>query len=336
MAEKMKNPENVKIDVKDKKLLYQLSVDGRVSYTQLAKKVSLSKNAVKYRVDRLKNEGVIKNFASTINLGSLNLTTFTLLLKFNDDIYKNKEIIDYFRNYEFADWVITLSGDWDIFTEFVCKDFNHMFSIIEDIVKEFKETLNTYQVLFSRDTLRVEHLIADFYKDIKFPILPVKDRRIEPHKIDKIDRRILNTLAEDSSLTAPEIADKLNLTMDIVRYRMKNLINNSVIVKFFPEISLPKLGYTEYLYTVKLKNVSPEKIIKIKNEIKNNPNVTYAFFDKISFNLVFVCAFSSSEGIDTLSRGLRSEFSEIIHEQDYFIIKEQILFNLFPRGLINI
>jgi DNA-binding Lrp family transcriptional regulator len=326
---------DIKLDVKDIKLLYYLSIDARISDTQLAKKITLSKNAVKYRVERLKKLGIIKQFSATINLGTLDLDTFTLLLKFNEDIYKNQKIINFFKNHEFADWVAILSGDWDIFAEFVCKDLSHLFNIIDSIIKEFGSILNTYQLLFSRDTLRVEHLISEFYKKINLPSIPVKPRRIEITKIDKTDKKILNLLAQNSSLSFHEIAYKLNLTLDIVRYRIKNLIKQQIIVKFFPEISLPKLGYTEYLYILKLKNIPFETMVKLKQEITLNNNIEYAFFDKSSSCLAFVCAFKFPEQIDSLSRGLRAQFSSIIESQTYLIIKEQVLFNLFPKGLID-
>jgi DNA-binding Lrp family transcriptional regulator len=161
-------------------------------------------------------------------------------------------------------------------------------------------------------------------------------RRTEEYRADKIDKKILNLLGQDSSLNAVEIAEKLELTLDVVRYRIKNLSKENVIIKFFPEISLPKLGYTEYLYVLKLRNLSLEKFNELKDTIKFNDNITYAFVDKNSYYIVFDCAFSSPGGIDSLSRSLRERFSDIVESHDYLIIKEQIHFNLFPKGLINL
>jgi len=322
------------LDIKDRKLLYYLSLDARTSDTQLAKKIGLSKNAVKYRTQRLLKEGIIKNFAAVVNLGAANFTTVTLLLRFNEDIYEKKEIIEYFKNHEFADWVVSLSGQWDLFVELAIKDFIHLDKLILEITNHFGTQLNTYQLFFSSYTLRVEHLIADFYKDLELE-LPAKPRTFQDYTLDAIDKKILYLLNQDSSLPYHTIAQKLETTMDVVRYRMKNLVNKGIIIKFFPEISLPKLGYTEYLYTIKLKNVSQEKMDSIKKRIQTNQNVTYAFVDITGFNLIFVCAFKTPEGIDHLSRNIRKEYSEMIQEQEYLIIKEQILFNLFPRGILN-
>ena len=323
----------IKLDVKDRKILYYLSQDSRTPISQLSKKVKLSKNTVNYRIDRLKKDGIIKNFAAVVNLGALNLSTFTLLLKFNEDIYEKPEIIEYFKNHELADWVITLSGQWDIFVEFSTTDLHHLKKIIEEITEHFSGIINTYKLFYSGITLRVEHLIRELYSDLKLEEPIIKKRTIEKYKIDETDKKILEILNQDSSLHYLKIAKKINSTLDIVRYRIKNLIKKGILVKFFPEIDLKKLGYTEYLYTIKLKNITKEKLSSLKNQIKMNPNITYAFFDLTSFNLLFVCAFKSTDKIDHLSRSLRKEFSNIIDQQEYLIIKEQISFNLFPRGI---
>jgi DNA-binding Lrp family transcriptional regulator len=323
-------------DVKDRKLLYYLSRNARTSHSELSKLVGLSKNAVKYRIERLQKEGVITKFAAVVNLGALNVTTVALLLRFNEDIYEKKEIIEYFRNHPRADWVITLSGHWDLFVELIVSDFDSLHGMIDEITKRFSTSLNTYQMFVFRENLRVEHLISDFYKDLGMEEHMPAPRSKEHQQIDETDKRILQVLNMDSSTPYLQIAQQLGISIDIVRYRIKNLLTKGIIIKFFSEVSLPKLGYQEYLYTMKLKDVNDEKMDQIKQKIRTNPNITYAFLDMTSFNIIFVCAFKTSEGIDSLSRDLRKQFPDVIEKQDYLMIKEQILFNLFPKGMIDI
>jgi DNA-binding Lrp family transcriptional regulator len=320
-----------KLDVKDRKLLYYLSRDCRMSHTQLSKRIALSKNAVKYRIDRLQKEGIVKKFASVVNLGAMGLNTVTLLLRFNEDVYEKTEIIEYFKNHFFANWVVTLSGQWDIFVEFVVRDLSHLKDLIDEIL--FSQNIQTYRMFFSMETLRVEHLVADFYEDLKLEELPRKERQASISKVDDTDKHILRILNEDSSLPYLQIAQKMESTIDVVRYRMKNLTQKGILVKNFSEIDLKKLGYTEYLYTMSLRNLTEEKKEQMIKRVQTNSNITYAFFDITGFNIVFVCAFKSSVGIDHLSRSLRKEFTDVIEEQDYHIIKEQVLFNLFPKGV---
>jgi len=45
--------ENYKLDVRDRKILVELDEDARQSNNQIGKKVGLSKEVVKYRIDKM-------------------------------------------------------------------------------------------------------------------------------------------------------------------------------------------------------------------------------------------------------------------------------------------
>ncbi|MCK5031460.1 MAG: Lrp/AsnC family transcriptional regulator, partial [Thermoplasmatales archaeon] len=91
----------LKIDLKDRKILYQLDINSRQSYSQIAKKVGLSKTVLVYRINRLKEKGVIQKFYTVIDayrLGYL-ATRFHYLYQYTTPEIK-KEIIDYFTKYK--------------------------------------------------------------------------------------------------------------------------------------------------------------------------------------------------------------------------------------------
>ncbi|OGM02141.1 transcriptional regulator, partial [Candidatus Woesearchaeota archaeon RBG_13_36_6] len=71
----------VKLDLKYRKILYELDVDSRQSYKEIAKKVGLSKDAVIYRINKLKKAGIIKRFHTVIDNGKLGFIPFRLYLK---------------------------------------------------------------------------------------------------------------------------------------------------------------------------------------------------------------------------------------------------------------
>lgn len=326
-----------KIDVKDRKLLYYLSEDSSLTNTQLAKKTGLGKNAVSYRIDRLVKEKIIKNFVCTINIPLLKLETFDIFLKFNEDIYEGKEILNYFKEHPFTNWVITLSGNWDIFAEFIFKDTAQMEELIRGIIEHFGETLNSYQIICSFSTpIKIERLVQEFYKDLKLEPIPKKENIPKPQKLDNTDKKILGFYSQNSAEPFLSIAEKLKLSFDVVNYRLKNIIRKRIILKSFAQISLSELGYSKYLYKIRLKNCSKEHLEAIKREIKLNPNITYAFLDITSFTLIFVCALKSNDQMDRLSRKIRKAYPNQVDSQEYFLIKEEIVYNQFPKGLINL
>ncbi len=74
-----------KLDLKDRKLLYELDCNSRQTIQQLAKKIGLSKDAVNYRINKLIRNGIIKSFNAVIDTGKLGFISFRLFL--NSIIY---------------------------------------------------------------------------------------------------------------------------------------------------------------------------------------------------------------------------------------------------------
>ncbi len=324
----------VKMDVKDRKILHYLSIDARMPDILLAKKVGLSRNAIAYRIERLKREGVIKFFTCTVNSCSLGYIPFTLLLKFNEDIYEHPEIVSYFKKHENTFWLTTLSGQWDIFVEMVCKHVFHLQEILSKIVGNFGAKLYSYELYFSFGTLRTQLLVEDFYEGIRVEKVPVRVMKFYGvTELDTLDRGIIQTLATDSTTQYLTIAQKLGTNINVVRSRIKKLMELGTLVKFYPEISYPIIGYTEYLCRIKLKTIDPTQLGAIQRYIKNHGQIMYAFYDPLHSALLFTCAFKTPMGIEHLCRAFRKSFLGIVETQDYFIITQQVIFTPFPKGI---
>jgi Lrp/AsnC family transcriptional regulator, leucine-responsive regulatory protein len=283
------------LDVKDRKLLYHLSQNARMSDTQLSKKVGLSKNGVKYRIARLQKEGIINHFATTVDPGKLNMYTYSIILSFNEDVYEKREIIDFFANHDRAIWVITLSGQWDIVAEFIVDAYYQVMNIVDHLIERFGAVINTYKIFSSNKILRDEHLIECLYEDLDLPSPQHPKRESALHTIDAVDRKILYELNQDSSLPYLTIAQKIGSTIDVVRYRMKHLEEKKIILRFFPEISLMHLGYIGYIFVLNLKSTSQDVMTSLLNRLRVNPHISYAFFDHAGFNVFFVCAFKDTD-----------------------------------------
>jgi len=85
------------LDLKDRKILYELDLDSRQSFRSIGKKVGLSKDTVASRIKSLVEEGIIQNFYAVIDAYKLGYISIRFYLTFqytNPEI--EKEIIDYF------------------------------------------------------------------------------------------------------------------------------------------------------------------------------------------------------------------------------------------------
>src|SRR4030042_5654237 len=104
----------VKIDLKDRKILYELDSNCRQSNTQIGKKVGLKKDVVAYRIKRMQDEEVIKNFWTAINTFKLGYQVFRIYINFQYVSSHIKEkIIQHFVNYKNVWAVISLKAEID-------------------------------------------------------------------------------------------------------------------------------------------------------------------------------------------------------------------------------
>ena len=74
-----------KIDLKDRRVLYELDVNARRSDAAIGKRVGLSKDVVNRRIKKLVKKGVIKHFFTMVDVTRLGYLSGRLFIKFQYD-----------------------------------------------------------------------------------------------------------------------------------------------------------------------------------------------------------------------------------------------------------
>ena len=115
------------IDFKDRKIIYELDWNSRAPLSEIGRRVRLSKPVVKYRIDRLYENGIIRNFHTVINTGLLGYKPIRFNFTYQ---YKTPEIenniIKYFMTNKNVWRIISIKGRYDL--EDKGSAFSHVFS----------------------------------------------------------------------------------------------------------------------------------------------------------------------------------------------------------------
>ena len=61
--------------------------------------------------------------------------------------------------------------------------------------------------------------------------------------MDKTDQKILSELSEDSSISIPKLAEKINVNSSVVYSRIKRLVKKKLIERFTIQVNNKELGY---------------------------------------------------------------------------------------------
>lgn len=122
----------VTIDAIDRAIIRQLQVDGRASYADLAAEVGLSAPAVRQRMQRLMETGLLQVVAVTDPL-KLGLPVMAMVgIEVDGDI---RAVADAAGAIDKVIYVVLTSGSFDLFAEVVCADMDQLFEVVNDRLK---------------------------------------------------------------------------------------------------------------------------------------------------------------------------------------------------------
>ena len=311
-----------KIDLKDRKILYELDLDARQSLTQIGKKVGLKKDIVSYKIKRMQGAGVIKNFWTAINTFKLGYQVYRIYITFQYVSSNIKEeIIQHFINYKNVWTVLSLKAEIDF-------DVVVWINDIYEFYQFWSKTLDKFEDYFAKYTISVYVGGFDYKKSYLLPDEDKKNDRLMYRdicdrkivEIDEIDYKLLNEIAVNARIQLIDIAKKLGCSSQAVNYRLKNLIKNGVINAFRVNVDLPKLGLQQYKLEIYLRDHKQRDAIW--NYLKEKPycdslNVAIGWCD-LEFEITV-------ENIDKLGRimdEIYSKFPNAIKKQTFWIVEK--------------
>ena len=137
----------VVIDEGDKAIVEALQEDGRLPYTRLAKQVGLSEAAVRQRVQRLIESGVMQIVAVTDPMMLGFRRNAMIGLKVEGDL---RTVAHDIAAIPEVSYVVVVSGSFDLLMEVVCEDDDHLLTLLNDKVRTIAGVRSTETFTYLR------------------------------------------------------------------------------------------------------------------------------------------------------------------------------------------
>ncbi len=126
----MEQPE---LDEKDLAIIKILQEDGRASYKDIARKLNMHENTVRFRVRRLIEKGVIRGIVAIVDPRKLGLkASAAMMLKLETD--KMEEALSTLKEMKEITNIYQFSGEYDLILVVFGRDLKHL----EEIRKRIK------------------------------------------------------------------------------------------------------------------------------------------------------------------------------------------------------
>jgi len=133
--------------------------------------------------------------------------------------------------------------------------------------------------------------------------------------LDKTDRKILDLIQQDASMSASEIAERVNLSQPPCWRRIKRLEEEGYILKRAGLLNRKKLGLNTVIYTeVQLTANGRQELHAFEEAVRNMPEVTecYVMLGRVDFLLRIV-----TKDMETYERLYRDQLSQMPGVQEF-------------------
>jgi Lrp/AsnC family transcriptional regulator for asnA, asnC and gidA len=133
------------LDETSKAIIEQLQQDGRRSYAAIGKAVGLSEAAVRQRVQRLIDAGVMQIVAVTdpLQLGFPRQAMIGIEVEGDLD-----SVADALAEMEEVDYVVITAGSYDLLAELVCRNDDHLLELLSKRIRKIPGVRRTESFVY--------------------------------------------------------------------------------------------------------------------------------------------------------------------------------------------
>jgi len=319
----------MKLDLKDKKALYEIDFDARKTYSKISKSIKMSKKGTIYKIKSLEKRKIILGYSPVINISRLGYIYCRVFIKFQN---LTKEIENEIENYIISNknigWSIKYYGLYD-----------QGFTIWAKNITEFKTIINEFYYKFSKYIKnRVESIVTNLEFLKNRYLLEKKDysslnfNELEPiQKIDKTDIIILNELIKNPIATLIEIYKNTKINPKTISYRIKKLKDKKILLGIRPIINHELLGYSYYKIFFNFSNFNKKLISEFEEYIKKDNKTIYIIKSLGSCDLdIEIIVKSNSELIEFIEN-INNKFPGLIKDYETMLLTKTIKIQYLPK-----
>lgn len=322
--------EEFKMDLLDRKILYLLCTNSRLSYTSIAKKLQTTRETVAYRVKRMNDEEFLYGYLTLLNHRKLGFKNYLIYIKLKT-ITNEKELLDFLIQIPIITRLKNCSGSYDIQIVFSVKTEEEFLEKFESVVNNYHQIIQHYDIfeIIEENFLGIA-LLLNKEEPQKLNIIERKGSTFQKEfenatfndqfELDEKDKTILEILKLDGRATIKDLSEKISLAPVAVENRIKKMINSGIIKKFIPLASLSKLNYQWWKVFFKFKNIDKQKFLTF---LEYHPNILWYMKLLGKWDYQFSVFAKDNAEFHKVIDEIRKEFGDNIINYDSIIIFNQ-------------
>lgn len=318
---------NLKLDSFDKRILFELDKNARITTTQIGKMIRKSKQFVDYRIKKLEEAGILKGYITVIDYSRLGYYSVRIYFKFRnispeqqkqleDELIKDKEVW----------WLVTLEGIWDVGYAMAVKNLLDFYDYWDKIMKKYRKFINKRSVVIYTHIIQYpkSYLINKINSD-KGTLVGASKEII---KCTDFDIKLLKILSENGRMSLLDLSIKIKTSPQVVRIHMQKLQSSGIIQGYRALIDVSFLGYRYYKSYINL--LHTDKIEELEQFCSQHPNILNVNRNIGGRDFEIELQAKSFEEFEKIMNEIREKFIGVIDDFEFVIAREEKKMTYFP------
>ena len=319
----------------DRQILGELESDAGQNLSQLAKKLNISRQLMRYRFLLLQKKNIITGFYTIINFTLFGYTLYRTMIRLSQITAKKQaEIVSFLKNHPNVEWLVECGGRWDLIVNFMARNVIQYNQFMRELQECFPQQILHYDIL---TTVEIHDFGREYLIDKKRETRDIFyfGREYRFIKLDPLDIRILDLIAENARMSFAEMGKRLGVNPNPLVKRTKNMIKSGVIRGFKPVINLANTPYSAHKALIKFQNTTEKRKDEIADELKSDPNIlaVLKLIGPWDFEVEFEVESKQKE--QGLIRTIRDRYHDVINSLEVIPLYREHRFNFFPRDMIE-
>lgn len=316
------------MDLLDRKLLYELDLNARAPLSRVAKKLRANKSVVLYRFNRLREQGIIRQAFVEINMAGLRYHSFRIFLKLgNASDAEERKLIDLLQAQRQVTWLSRVLGKWDVDAVYTTKDIAEFRRFRDDLFLRHNAIIEDFRI----------SLLADIYSYPKTYLTGARRTAMPRHFAptgyvpDGEDELLLRILSADAMLPVASIAQRMRMSINTVKRRMRDLERHGIILAYRLHIDAARMGYHYYKLHLALRRYAAADLAALWSYLESKSFMVYIDKYLDAEDLEIELQLESEAQYLAFLEELVQRFGRIIKEKHVLKFYDERVFRYLPR-----
>ncbi len=321
----------VSLDAKDYRILDELIENSRQPLSKVAKRCMLSRQSVEYRIMQMRKKGLITGYRTVINIKKLGYSSYHIFINLSDPsaekLLKKKSLENRFVNA-----VITYRGKYSFEVSIMARDPEEFIGLYQKLLTGIGAEDDKILVIIH--TVKAEVLPRKVFNGLKKKEDMIRTPKKVIYTPDKLDLRIMKSLADDASVSNIKLAKGFNLSKDTITYRIKKLMEAGYILQFRPAINFYVMDLSIHAILIKL-NPKDNRFRDFERYQRVNDSILWSARTMGCFDYILYVLTKGLDEFHGFFNDIRNRFGDIIKSYELLYAYSQYKYSFMADSIIE-